>query len=155
MAEGRPFESLRRFLGRKDRNGETQRAAMVVGITSCGYHVPFCRLERGKIGQAWARRAGLGERAAIYFDEDALTLGRAGVIAEVLGMASRSDDFLDEWRRDSDGFIQTQSSRFTTERGYQANLVAVGQALLQKQGVQPQDCAKIILPSPDGRAHVN
>jgi len=70
-------------------------------------------------------------------------------------MASRSDDFLDEWRRDSDGFIQTQSSRFTTERGYQANLVAVGQALLQKQGVQPQDCAKIILPSPDGRAHVN
>ncbi|HYV31183.1 MAG TPA: OB-fold domain-containing protein, partial [Candidatus Binatia bacterium] len=237
--------------------------ATIVGITSCVYHVPFCRLERGKIGQAWARRAGLGERAAIYFDEDALTLGleaaqrcieekgkadiealyfastsapfwqrssasfmaaacdlppecetmdfagslrsatsalRAsvdavssgrlsrvliaagdvrdgqpgeseeewfgdagsavilghdGVIAEILGMASRSDDFLDEWRRDSDGFIQTQSSRFTTERGYQASLVAVGQALLQKQGVQPQDCAKIILPSPDGRAHVN
>ncbi|MBI3795659.1 MAG: OB-fold domain-containing protein [Deltaproteobacteria bacterium] len=235
----------------------------MIGITSCGYHVPFCRLEREKIGQAWARRAGKGERAAIYFDEDALTLGleaaqrcleekgksgidalyfastsapfwqrssasfmaaacdlpaecetmdfagslrsatsalRAGVdalnsgrlsrvliaagevragqpeegeeewfgdagsavmvgcegvIAEILGMASRSDDFLDEWRRDTDGFVQTQSSRFTTERGYQASLVAVGKALLQKQGVQPQDCAKIILPSPDGRAHVN
>jgi 3-hydroxy-3-methylglutaryl CoA synthase len=85
----------------------------------------------------------------------AVMLGREGVIAEVLGMASRSDDFLDEWRRDTDGFVQTQSSRFTTERGYQASLVAVGKALLQKQGVQPQDCAKIILPSPDGRAHVN
>jgi 3-hydroxy-3-methylglutaryl CoA synthase len=47
----------------------------MIGITSCGYHVPFCRLEREKIGQAWARRAGKGERAAIYFDEDALTLG--------------------------------------------------------------------------------
>lgn len=234
----------------------------MIGIISCGYHVPFCRLEREKMGQAWARRAGRGERAAIYFDEDALTLGleaaqrcleekgkngidalyfastsapfwqrssagfmaaacdlppecetmdfggsirsatsalragvdalnsgrlgrvliaagevrdgqpgeseeewfgdagsavilgRDGVIAEILGMASRSDDFLDEWRRDIDRFIQTQSSRFTTERGYQASLVAVGTALLQKHGVQPQDCAKIILPSPDGRAHV-
>ena len=263
MGEGKPFDSLRRLLGRKERETEKPQPATIVGITSCVYHVPFCRLERGKIGQAWARRAGLGERAAIYFDEDALTLGleaaqrcieekgkadiealyfastsapfwqrssasfmaaacdlppecetmdfagslrsatsalRAsvdavssgrlsrvliaagdvrdgqpgeseeewfgdagsavilghdGVIAEILGMASRSDDFLDEWRRDSDGFIQTQSSRFTTERGYQASLVAVGQALLQKQGVQPQDCAKIILPSPDGRAHVN
>lgn len=235
----------------------------MIGITGCGYHVPFCRLEREKIGQAWARRAGKGERAASYFDEDALTLGleaaqrcieeksktgidalyfastsapfwqrssasfmaaacdlppecetmdfagslrsatsalRAGVdalssnrlsrvliaagevrdgqpgegeeewfgdagsavmlgrdrvIAEILGIASRTDDFLDEWRRDTDGFIQTQSSRFTTERGYQASLVAVGKALLQKLGVQPQDCTKILLPSPDGRAHVN
>ena len=46
----------------------------MIGITSCNYHVPFCRLEREKVGQAWARRAGKGERAAIYFDEDALTL---------------------------------------------------------------------------------
>jgi hydroxymethylglutaryl-CoA synthase len=235
----------------------------MIGITSCGYHVPFCRLEREKIGQAWARRVGKGDRAAIYFDEDALTLGleaaqrcleekgkasidalyfastsapfwqrssasfmtaacdlpsecetmdfagslrsatsalragvdtlsggrlsrvliaagdvrngqpgeaeeewfgdagsavvlgREGVIAEVLGMASRSDDFLDEWRRDTDGFIQTQSSRYATERGYQASVVAVGQALLRKHRLKPQDCAKIILPSPDGRAHVN
>lgn len=234
----------------------------MIGITSCNYHVPFCRLEREKIGQAWARRAGKGERAAIYFDEDALTLaleaaqrcieekgkagigalyfastsapfwqrssasfmaaasdlppecetmdlggstrsatsalraavdalsgerlsrvlvaagdirdgqpgeseeewfgdagsavmlGRDGVVAEIIGMASRTDDFLDEWRRDTDDFIQMQSSRFTTERGYQANLVAVGKALLQKHNLQPQDCAKIILPSPDGRAHV-
>ncbi len=235
----------------------------MIGITSCGYHAPFCRLEREKIGQAWARRAGKGERAAIYFDEDALTLGleaalrcveekgkagidgfyfastsapfwqrssasfmaaacdlpsecetvdfsgslraatsalrvgmdamqsgrlsrvlvaagdvrdgqpgesdeewfgdagsavllgREGVIAEILGAASRSDDFLDEWRRDTDGFIQTQSSRFATERGYQASLVAVGSALLQKHQVTAADCTKIILPSPDGRAHVN
>jgi hypothetical protein len=56
---------------------------------------------------------------------------------------------------DTDGFIQTQASRFATERGYQASLVAVGKALLQQQNLQSQDCAKIILPSPDGRAHVN
>jgi len=235
----------------------------MIGVITCGYHVPFHRLEREKIGQAWARRAGKGERAAIYFDEDALTLGleaaqrcleekgksgvdglyfastsapfwqrssasfmaaacdlpaecetvdfacslrsatsalragvdalqsgrlsrvliaagdvrdgqpnegeeewfgdagsavllgRDGVVAEIVALASRSDDFLDEWRRDTDSFIQTQASRFTTERGYQASLVAVGKALLQKSGLQPQDFAKIILPSPEGRAHVN
>ena len=234
----------------------------MIGITSCGYHIPFYRLEREKISQAWARRPSKGERAAIYFDEDALTLGmeaaqrcleekgktsidalyftstsapfwqrssasflaaacdlpaecetadfsgslrsattalragmdavssgrlsqvliaagevrdgqpgegeeewfgdagsavtlgREGVIAEILGMASRSDDFLDEWRRDTDSFIQTQASRFSSERGYQASVVAVGTALLQKHGLQPQDCTKIILPSPDGRAHL-
>ena len=234
----------------------------MIGITSCGFHVPFYRLEREKIGQAWARRPGKGERAAIYFDEDALTLGleaaqrcleergkadidavyfastsapfwqrssasflaaacdlpatcetadfagslrsattalragmdalssgrlsnvliaagevrdgqagegeeewfgdagsavtlgRQGVIAEVLGMASRSDDFLDEWRRDTDGFIYTQASRFSSERGYQANIVAVGARLLDNLDLQPDNCAKIILPSPDGRAHI-
>ena len=68
-------------------------------------------------------------------------LGRDGVMAEIIGMASRSDHFLDEWRRDTDSFIQTQSSRFSTERGYQANLVAVGQAVLKKYGVQAQECA--------------
>ncbi|MCS6924448.1 MAG: OB-fold domain-containing protein [Candidatus Binatia bacterium] len=235
----------------------------MIGVISCGYHVPFCRLERSKIGEAWARRAGKGERAAIYFDEDALTLGleaaqrcleekgrtgidalyfastsapfwqrssasfmaaacdlpatcetvdfagsirsatsalragmdaigsgrlqrvliaagdvrdgqpgegeeewfgdagsavllgRDGVIAEIIGMVSQSSDFLDEWRRDTDSYIQTQPSRFTTERGYQASVVAVAQQLLEQHALQPQDCAKLILPSPDGRAHVN
>ncbi len=234
----------------------------MIGITSCGYHVPFFRLEREQVGHAWARHSGRGERAAIYFDEDALTLGveaaqrcledsgktgidgvyfasssapfrqrssasflaaacdlrpecetadfgaslrsattalragldalgsgrlsqvliaagevrdgqpgegeedwfgdagsavtlgREGVIAEILSTASRSDDFLDEWRRDTDDFIQTQTSRFSSERGYQASVVAVGTRLLHSLDIQAQDCAKLILPSPDGRAHI-
>src|SRR5581483_2212689 len=242
----------RRSPQRSDVTTAPQEIERMVGIISCGYHVPFYRLEREKIGHAWARRSGKGERAAIYFDEDALTLGleaaqrciedggkagidgfyfastsapfrqrssasfmaaacdlpsecettdfsgtvrsttsalragfdalnsgrlsrvliaagevrdgqpeegeeewfgdagsavmigRDGVIAEILETASRSDDLLDEWRRDTDDFIQTQSSRFTTERGYQANLVAIGQTLMKNHAVRPQDCAKII-----------
>ncbi len=233
----------------------------MIGITGCGYHVPFCRLARTHFGQAWNRQAGKGERAAIYFDEDALTLGleaaqrcleytgytkvdalffastsapfwqrstasflaaacdlptacetsdfggslrsasaalRAGVdalhsrrlstlliaagevrdgqpgeteeewfgdagsavtlgrekvLAEIIGLATHSSDFWDEWRRDADDFIKTQASRFSTERGYQNHLVTVGKALLEKHGVQAQQVAKVILPSPDGRAH--
>ena len=233
----------------------------MIGITSCGYHVPFCRLERAHFGQAWDRRPGKGERAAIYFDEDALTLGfeaaqrcleyrdnkdvdalffastsapfwqrstasflaaacdlsalcetsdfggslrsataalRAGVdalnsrrlsniliatgevrdgqpgeseeewfgdagsavtigrenvLAEILGLATCSSNFWDEWRRDGDDFIQTQASRFSTERGYQKSLVTVGRTLLEKHGLQARHVATVICPSPDGRAH--
>jgi 3-hydroxy-3-methylglutaryl CoA synthase len=85
----------------------------------------------------------------------AVMLGTYGVIAEIEGLGSRSNDFLDEWRRDKDGFVQNQSSRFSTEQGYQANLVEVGKTLLQKQGASAQEITKIILPSPDGRAHVS
>ncbi|HKA55965.1 MAG TPA: 3-hydroxy-3-methylglutaryl CoA synthase, partial [Candidatus Binatia bacterium] len=84
----------------------------MIGITSCGYHVPFCRLEREKIGRAWARRAGKGERAAIYFDEDALTLGleagqrcleergKSGI--DALYFASTSAPF---WQRSAASFM--------------------------------------------------
>src|SRR5215510_2132058 len=86
--------------------------SQMIGITSCHYHVPFYRLEREKIGQAWARRAGKGERAAIYFDEDALTLGleaalrcveekgKAGI--DGLYFASTSAPF---WQRSSASFM--------------------------------------------------
>src|SRR2546422_5664810 len=112
MGEGKPFDSLRRFLGRKERETEKPQPATIIGITSCGYHVPFCRLEREKIGQAWARRAGKGERAAVYFDEDALTLGleaaqrcleekgKSGI--DALYFASTSAPF---WQRSSASFM--------------------------------------------------
>ena len=115
------------------------------------------RLSRVLIAAGDIRDGQPGENEEEWFGDagSAVMLGHDDIIAEIVGMASRSDDFLDEWRRDTDGFIQTQSSRFSTERGYQANLVAVGQALLKKHGVQPQECTKIIVPSPDGRAHAN
>ena len=39
----------------------------MIGITGCGYHVPFCRLERAHFAQAWNRRAGKGERGRNLF----------------------------------------------------------------------------------------
>src|SRR3954464_9537315 len=69
----------RRGPQRSDVATAPQEIERMVGIISCSYHVPFCRVEREKISQAWARRAGKGERAAVYFDEDALTLGLEAV----------------------------------------------------------------------------
>jgi hydroxymethylglutaryl-CoA synthase len=83
----------------------------------------------------------------------ALAIGREGVIAELITQASRSDDFFDEWRRDRDRYVSTLSSRYSTERGYIANAVAIGQQVLQTAGIKPADIARVALSAPDGRAH--
>ena len=83
----------------------------------------------------------------------ALRIGREGIVAELIAQASCADDFLDEWRRDRDRYVTVLSSRYTTERGYVANTVAVGQLALKKAGIKPGDVALVALSSPDGRAH--
>lgn len=83
----------------------------------------------------------------------ALTVGREGVVAELIAQASRSDDFLDEWRRDRDRYVTVLSSRYSTERGYLANVVAAGQRALQVAGLKAENVALLALSSPDGRAH--
>ncbi|MFN2533250.1 MAG: 3-hydroxy-3-methylglutaryl CoA synthase, partial [Pyrinomonadaceae bacterium] len=55
-----------------------------------------------------------------------LSIGKEGVIAELIAHGSRSDDFLDEWRRDKDAYVSTLGSRYSLERGYIANTVAIG-----------------------------
>jgi 3-hydroxy-3-methylglutaryl CoA synthase len=85
----------------------------------------------------------------------AVAVGGEHVIAEVMARASTSDDFLDEWRRDADRFVNAFPSKFSTERGYEANAVAVGRALLKKASLEPTDVARLALASLDGRAQTN
>lgn len=84
----------------------------------------------------------------------ALSIGKEGVIAELIAHGSRSDDFLDEWRRDKDSYVSILSSRYSMERGYIANTVAVGKHILELARLKPSDIAHVALSSPDGRAHI-
>jgi len=70
-------------------------------------------------------------------------------------MASRSDDFLDEWRCDADRYINSFASKFSTSRGYEANTIAVARTLLKQANVTPADASILALASPDGRAQLN
>ncbi len=83
----------------------------------------------------------------------ALAVGSDGVIAELVGSASRSDDFLDEWRRDVDPHIHSFASKFSLTRGYQANVVEAARAVLEKAGLEARRIARAAFASPDGRAH--
>jgi len=46
----------------------------MIGITSYGAYVPFARLNRKLIGEAWGTRAAPGEKAVACFDEDSITM---------------------------------------------------------------------------------
>jgi len=84
----------------------------------------------------------------------AVAVGRDGLAAELVATVSRSDDFPDEWRRDTDAQVRSFASKYSLTRGYTENVVAVGRALFEKAGVQPEQIAQAALTSSDGRAHI-
>jgi hydroxymethylglutaryl-CoA synthase len=83
-----------------------------------------------------------------------LCIGSEAVIAELIAHGSRSDDFHDEWRRDKDLYVSVLGSRYSQERGYIANTIAIGKHILDLTSLKPSDIAHLALTSPDGKAHV-
>jgi hydroxymethylglutaryl-CoA synthase len=84
----------------------------------------------------------------------AVSVGSEGLVAELAAVVSRSDDFPDEWRRDSDAQVRSFASKYSLTRGYAENVVAVGRALFERAGVQAEQIARVALSSSDGRAHI-
>ncbi len=82
----------------------------------------------------------------------AVAVGAENVIAEVVSAVSRSDDFLDEWRRDSDGFVHSFASKYSLSHGYEANILAAARECLRQAGIEAGRVSWAALPSPDGRA---
>jgi len=84
----------------------------------------------------------------------AVSVGSDSLVAELVATVSRSDDFPDEWRRDTDAHVRSFASKYSLTRGYTENVVGVGRALFQRAGVQPEQIARAALGSSDGRAHI-
>ena len=84
----------------------------------------------------------------------AVAVGSEGLVAELVAAVTRSDDFPDEWRRDTDTQVHSFASKYSLTRGYTENVTAAGRALFEKAGVQPEQIARAALASGDGRAHI-
>jgi uncharacterized OB-fold protein len=95
---------------------------------------------------------GSPEELALCDAAAAVAIGPERGIADLIAASSRSDDFLDEWRCDTDRHIHSFASKFSTARGYEANTVAVARAVLKQAGVTPADISLLALASPDGKA---
>ncbi len=78
-----------------------------------------------------------------------VTAGSENVLAELIARASRTSDFLDEWRRDADTTVSSFPSRFSTKHGYEDVLIAAARAALGSHTV-----TRAVLASPDGKAHL-
>jgi 3-hydroxy-3-methylglutaryl CoA synthase len=92
----------------------------------------------------------------MVFGDAAAAIAVSGdrVIAELIASSSRSDDFMDEWRRDTDTYVRSFPSKYSATRGYEANVTALGRTLFERGGVRATDIARAALVSPDGRAHL-
>ena len=84
----------------------------------------------------------------------AVAVGSEGLVAELMAVVTRSDDFPDEWRRDTDSQVRSFASKYSLARGYTENVVAVGRALFEKAGVRAEQIARAALTSSEGRAHI-
>lgn len=90
-----------------------------------------------------------GEEISFSDAAVAVALGRENVVAEILATYSRSDDFLDEWRRDRDWYVQSQTSKYSLSRGYEENVQAACRAVLEQAGVASSDIAVTALRTPE------
>jgi 3-hydroxy-3-methylglutaryl CoA synthase len=67
---------------------------MMVGIVSYGAYVPYHRLERKKIAQAFGDRPAKGEKAVANFDEDSVSIGVNAALDCLAGFAEKGVDCL-------------------------------------------------------------
>ncbi len=83
----------------------------------------------------------------------ALLLGNDGVIANVLGSNTVSDEMLDNWRAEGDVTVRTWEDRFVLETGYLKVLPEVVSGLLEKLNLTPKDITKAAFYGPNARRH--
>jgi hydroxymethylglutaryl-CoA synthase len=66
----------------------------MVGIVSYGAYIPYYRLPRSVIAQAWGRRAGRGEKAVANYDEDPISMSVAAGMDCLKGIDAQTVDAL-------------------------------------------------------------
>ncbi len=98
--------------------------------------------EKRKARAASPQELSYGDAAA------ALTVGSENVIAKFIGSRSRTLDFVDHFRGESEDFDYAWEERWIRDEGYSKIVPAAVKALLEKTGVAAGDIAHFILPCP-------
>jgi len=83
----------------------------------------------------------------------ALLFGDDGVIANVVGSNTVSDEMFDYWRAEGDTAVRTWEDRWVVESGYFRILPEVVSGLMQKLSLSPKDVTKICYFGPNPRRH--
>lgn len=89
----------------------------------------------------------LGDGAAAFL------VSKNGVIAELAGTHSITENLIDSWRSTGDSFVRTWEDRFATEEGLERILGDALSGYFEKHGVQAKDVGKVAFYAPDGRRH--
>ena len=91
------------------------------------------------------RNSGDGAAAFIVSDE--------GVLAELEGSYSISENMMDVWRSAGDPFLRSWEDRFVIEEGLERILGDAIAGYMERNGTSARDVGKLALYAPDGRRH--
>ena len=105
-------------------------------------------------GEAREAEPGTADEQTFADAAAAVAVGDTGVIAELLGRASIYDDFFESTRRDRDATVNTFDGKFSLDRGYHKSLGTALQAVMTRTGVSAKEIARLVVPSPDKRSHL-
>ena len=76
-----------------------------------------------------------------------------GVVAELEGSFSISENMMDVWRSAGDQFVRSWEDRFAIEEGLERILGDTIAGFMERQGISARDVGKLALYAPDGRRH--
>ena len=76
-----------------------------------------------------------------------------GVIAELEGSYSLSENMMDVWRSAGDQFVRSWEDRFAIEEGLERILGDAIAGYMERHGIASKDVGKLALYAPDGRRH--
>ena len=83
----------------------------------------------------------------------AFVISNEGVIAELEGSYSISENMMDVWRSAGDQFVRSWEDRFAVEEGLERILGDGIAGFMERQGIASRDVARVALYAPDGRRH--
>src|SRR5262249_3971511 len=79
----------------------------------------------------------------------AIEIGRDGVLAELLGSHSVTDEITDIWCNSSDRFTSGWEERFALTEGYHRVVRQTVGELFERTGIGPSEIAKAVFYAPD------
>lgn len=81
-----------------------------------------------------------------------LIIGDTDVAVSIEDSYSVSNEIMDMWRGEDERFVRSWETRFYVTQGYMKTVGEAIGGLLKKTGLKPQDIAKAVIYSPDGRS---
>ncbi len=81
-----------------------------------------------------------------------LVIGDTDVAVSIEDSYSVSNEMMDMWRGEDEKYVRSWETRFYVTQGYMKTVGEAIGGLLKKTGLKPQDIAKAVIYSPDGRS---
>ncbi len=82
----------------------------------------------------------------------AVVVGEGEVPAEIIDMKSTVREYIDVWRTSEDKFLKSADAKFIQDTGYSVLQAEAAQAILNANGLGPEDIKAVVAYAPDARS---